>query len=143
MRDAYIVKMTKKLLFVTTLLLVLAFAAVAADVNGKWVFEQAGRGGNGTPTKVTLTLKAEGGKLMGNSSRPGRDGAVTDTAITEGTISGDNIAFKTSQDMGGNTIVTTYTGTVSGNELRLKITRPGRGGGDPTTTEVVAKRATT
>ena len=135
--------MIKKLLFVTTILLVFAFAAMAADVNGKWVYEQAGRGGNGTPTKVTLTLKAEGGKLMGNSSRPGRDGAAVDTAITDGTISGDNIAFKTSQDMGGNTIVTSYTGTVSGDEIKLKITRPGRGGGDPTTTEVVAKRATT
>jgi opacity protein-like surface antigen len=135
--------MTKKLLFGTTLLLVLAVAAVAADVNGKWVYEQAGRGGNGTPTKVTLTLKAEGGKLMGNSSRPGRDGAAVDTPITEGTVSGDNIAFKTSQDMGGNTMVTSYTGTVSGDEIRLKITRPGRGGGDPTTTEVVAKRSAT
>ena len=135
--------MIKKLLFVTTILLVFAFAAMAADVNGKWVYEQAGRGGNGTPTKVPLTLKAEGGKLMGNSSRPGRDGAAVDTAITDGTISGDNIAFKTSQDMGGNTIVTSYTGTVSGDEIKLKITRPGRGGGDPTTTEVVAKRATT
>ena len=132
--------MTKKLLFVTTLLLVLAVAAFAADINGKWVYEQAGRGG-GTPTKVTLTLKVEGGKLMGNSSRPGRDGAAMDTPISEGTVSGDTIAFKTSQDMGGNTMVTSYTGTVSGDEIRLKITRPGRGGGDPTTTEVVAKRS--
>jgi len=134
--------MTKKLLFVTTLLLVLAFAAVAADVNGKWVYEQAGRQG-GAPTKVTLTLKAEGGKLMGNSSRPGRDGAAMDTAISEGTVNGDNIAFKTSMEMGGNTTVTSYTGTVAGDELKLKVTRPGRNGGDPTTTEVTAKRATT
>ena len=131
--------MTKKLLFGTTLLLVLAFAAVAADVSGKWVYEQAGRG-NGTPTIVTLTLKAEGGKLMGNISRPGRDGAAVETPITEGTISGDNFAFKTSQDTGGNNVVTSYLGTVSSDELRLKITRPGRGG-DPATTEVVAKRA--
>src|ERR1035438_8757327 len=101
--------MTKKLLFVTTILLVLAFAAVAADVNGKWVYEQAGRGGNGTPVKVTLTLKAEGGKLMGNSSRPGRDGAAMDTPITEGTVAGDNVAFKTNQDMGGNAMVPSYT----------------------------------
>jgi hypothetical protein len=78
---------------------------------------------------------------MGNSSRPGRDGAAMDTPIIEGTVSGDNIAFKTSQDMGGNTMVTSYTGTVSGDEMRLKVTRPGRGGGDPTTTDVVAKRA--
>jgi hypothetical protein len=134
--------MTKKLLFVTTLLLVLAFAAVAADVNGKWVYEQPGRQG-GAPTKVTLTLKAEGGKLMGNSSRPGPDGAAMDTAISEGTVSGDNVAFKTSMNMGGNAMVVSYAGTVSGDDLKLKVTRPGRNGGDPTTTEVTAKRATT
>jgi hypothetical protein len=134
--------MTKKLLSVTTLLLALAFAAVAADVNGKWVYEQPGRQG-GAPTKVTLTLKAEGGKLMGNSSRPGPDGAAVDTAITEGTVAGDNVTFKTSMNMGGNAMVVSYTGTVSGDELKLKVTRPGRNGGDPTTTDVTAKRATT
>jgi hypothetical protein len=37
--------MTKKLFFVVTILLVVAFAAMAADVTGKWVYEQAGRGG--------------------------------------------------------------------------------------------------
>ena len=99
--------MTKKLLFVTTILLALAFVAVAADVNGKYVFEQAGRQG-GNPTKVTLTLKTEGGKLTGSTSRPGRDGNAMETPISEGTVTGDNIAFKTSQDMGGNTIVTSY-----------------------------------
>jgi autotransporter translocation and assembly factor TamB len=132
--------MTKKLLFVTTILLVLAIGAFAADVNGKYVFEQAGR--NGTQ-KVTLTLKTEGGKLTGNVSQPGRDGAAMETPITEGTINGDNIAFKTSRQMGDNTFVTSYAGTVAGDEIKLKVTRPGRGGGDPTTTEVVAKKATT
>ena len=134
--------MTKKLLFVTTFLLALSFVAAAADVSGKYVYEQAGRQG-GNPTKVTLTLKAEGGKLTGSTSRPGRDGNVMETPISEGTVTGDTIAFKTSQDMGGNTIVTSYSGTVAGDEIKLKITRPGRNGGDPTTTEVVAKKATT
>jgi hypothetical protein len=134
--------MTKKLLFVTTILLVLAISAFAADVNGKYVYEQAGRQG-GNPTKVTITLKTEGGKLTGNVSRPGRDGNAMETPITEGTITGDNIAFKTSQDMGGNTIVTSYAGTVAGDEIKLKVTRPGRGGGDPVTTDYVAKKATT
>ena len=51
--------MTKKLLFAFTILLVVVFAAMAADVSGKWVYEQAGRGG-GNPVQVTLTLKASG-----------------------------------------------------------------------------------
>jgi len=133
--------MTKKLLFVTTILLVLAFAAVAADVSGKWVYEQAGRGG-GNPVKVTLTLKAEGSKLSGNVSRPGRDGNVMDTAISEGKVDGNNVSFKTTMEMGGNTMTTEYTGTLAGDDLKLKITRPGRDGA-PMTSEVAAKRATT
>ena len=57
--------MTKKLLFVMTILLVASFALMAADVSGKWTFEQPGRGGNpGRP--VTITLKADGTKLTGS-----------------------------------------------------------------------------
>ncbi|HYW44749.1 MAG TPA: hypothetical protein VE959_17940 [Bryobacteraceae bacterium] len=132
--------MTKKLLFVTTILLALAFAAIAADVSGKWVFEQAGRQG-GNPVQVTLTLKAEGSKLSGTVVRPGRNGNM-EAQITEGKVDGNNVSFKTSQDMGGNTIVTEYTGTLSGDDLKLKITRPGRDG-SPTTTEATAKKSTT
>src|SRR2546425_6162655 len=63
--DAYIDTMTKKLLFVVTIALVFAFAALAADVTGKWTFEQPGRGGNpGRP--VTITLKQDGAKLTGS-----------------------------------------------------------------------------
>ena len=133
--------MTKKLLFVTTILLVVAFAAFAADVSGKWVYEQPGRGG-GDPTKVTVTLKNDGGKLTGNISRPGRDGNVMETPITDGKVDGNNVTFKTSQQMGGNAITVDYSGTLSGDELKLKITRPGRDG-NPMTTEFTAKRATT
>jgi len=133
--------MTKKLLFVTTILLVVAFAAFAADVSGKWVYEQPGRGG-GDPVKVTVTLKASGGSLSGDVSRPGRDGNMMSTPITDGKVDGNNVTFKTSQQMGGNAITVDYSGTLSGDELKLKITRPGRDG-NPMTTEFTAKRATT
>jgi hypothetical protein len=132
--------MTKKLLFVTVILLALALAAFAADVSGKWTFEQAGRGG-GDPVQVTLNLKADGSKLTGNVARPGRDGMM-EMPITEGKVDGNNVSFKTSMEMGGQTRVTEYTGTVSGDELKLKITRPGRDG-SPMTSEVTAKRSTT
>ena len=50
--------MTKKLLFVLTILLIASFALMAADVSGKWTYEGPGRGGNpGRP--VTITLKAD------------------------------------------------------------------------------------
>ena len=132
--------MTKKLLFVTTILLALTFAASAADVSGKWVYEQAGRGG-GNPTKVTLTLKQEGSKLTGNQSRPGRDGNAMETEITEGKVDGNNISFKITNNFGGNSMVSDFTGTVAGDELKLKINRQTPNG--PMATDVVAKKATT
>jgi hypothetical protein len=130
--------MTKKLLFVVTILLVVAFAAMAADVTGKWVYEQAGRGG-GNPTQVTLNLKANGSTLTGSLVRPGRGGDPMESAISEGKIDGDNVSFKVTMQMGGNSMTTEYIGEVSGNELKLKITRPGRDG-SPMVTEATAKR---
>ncbi|MGA2270115.1 MAG: hypothetical protein ABSH44_16720 [Bryobacteraceae bacterium] len=133
--------MTKKLLFVLTILLVAAFALMAADVTGKWVYEQPGRGG-GNPTQVTLNLKVDAGKLTGSVVRPGRGGEPMETQISEGKVDGDNISFKVTTQMGGNAMTTEYTGAVSGNEMKLKITRPGRDG-TPTTNEFTAKRSTT
>ena len=133
--------MTKKLLFVTTILLALAFVAMAADPSGKWVYEQPGRGG-GDPIKVTLNLKAEGGKLTGSTSRPGRDGNVMETQISEGKVDGNNIAFKTTMNFGGNSMTTDWTGTLEGDTLKLKSTGMGRDG-SPQTREFTAKKATT
>src|SRR5689334_25200257 len=134
--------MTKKLLFVTTLLLILTFALCAADVTGKWTSEQPSFRQGGNPTTVTLNLKAEGGKLTGTRSQPGRDGNVMEVPISEGKINGDNISFKTVQEYNGNSFTTEYSGTVSGSEIKLKVSRPGRDG-NTMTNEVTAKKATT
>jgi len=139
--------MTKKLLFVTTILLIVAFVAFAADVTGKWTYEQPGRnGGQGRP--MTITLKADGAKLTGSvPGGMGRGGAgggrgtpPAPTEITNGKIDGNNISFEVTRDFGGNTMTTKYEGTLSGDELKLKITMPGFQGGDPRVTEVTAKR---
>jgi hypothetical protein len=138
--------MTKKLLFVTTILLVVAFVAVAADVSGKWTYEAPGRGGNpGRPT--TITLKAEGMKLTGTvpggGGRGGGGGGTPppDVEISNGKVNGNNVSFEVKRSTQNGDIVTKYEGTVDGDSLKLNITRPGMNGGDPTTTEVVAKRA--
>jgi opacity protein-like surface antigen len=133
--------MTKKLLFVVAILCALTFAVYAADVSGKWTWEQAGRGG-GNPTVTTLTLKVDGSNLTGTLSRPGRNGAM-DTEITDGKVDGNKISFTVKMNMGGNEMVTPYKGTLDGDSLTLEFTRPGRGGGEPTPQKVVAKRATT
>ncbi len=133
--------MTKKLLFVVTIALVATFALMAAGVDGKWVFEQAGRQGNSV--QVTLVLKADGSTLSGSTTRPGRGGGDPMVAqIKDGKVDGNNVSFKTTQSMGGNEVTTEYTGVVSGDELKLKIVRPGRDG-SPQTSEVTAKRSTT
>ena len=48
--------------------------------------------------------------------------------ISDGKVEGDNISFKVSFDAGGQTRTTTYTGTIVGNELKMKSTREGQNG---------------
>ena len=60
------------------------------------------------------------------------------------TFGGSASPFWSLSRAGGNGDTTTkYEGTVSGGELKLKVTAPGRGGGDPVTNEVTAKKSTT
>ena len=137
--------MTKKLLSVTTILLVAALAAFAADVSGKWTYEQAGRNG-GAPRQSSITLKADGTKLTGSvpamMGRGGGGGGTppADTPITNGKIEGEKVYFEVTRDMQGTAFTIKYEGTFSGDEMKLKITTPGFQGGDPRTTEVTAKR---
>ena len=135
--------MTKKLLFVMTILLVASFALMAADVSGKWTFEQPGRGGNpGRP--VTITLKADGAKLTGSVPGMGRggDNPPPPTEITDGKVDGNNVSFTVKRETPNGSMVIKYEGTVSGDEMKLKITRNGQDG-TPTTNDVVAKRSAT
>jgi len=133
--------MTKKLFFVMTILLVASCALMAADVSGKWTYEAPGRGGNpGRPT--TITLKADGATLTGTVPGGGRPGDTPPppTEITDGKVDGNKISFTVKREFNGNSMVTKYEGVVSGDEIKLKITREGMDG-TPVTNEVVAKRA--
>jgi hypothetical protein len=137
--------MTKKLLFVTTILLAVALGAFAADITGKWTFEQAGRQG-GNPRTITMNLKADGSNLTGTVSGMmgrggGGGGGAADMQIQNGKVDGSNVSFETKMEYNGNTRVTKYEGTLSGDELKLKVTRESQNG--PQTTEVTAKRSTT
>ena len=140
--------MTKKLIFVFTILLVVAFVAMAADITGKWVAEQPGR--NGAPARqITFDLKADGATLtgtmtggMGGGPRRGGVAAVPRAlAISDGKVDGNNISFTVKVEFNGNTMVSKYEGTLSGDELKLKVNREGRNGA--TTSELTAKRSTT
>lgn len=104
-----------------------AFAAVlalAAGIDGNWTFEQQGR--NGTTT-LKLTLKSSGMNLTGTFDN-GRGGMPVE--ISEGMIHDSDVSFKVTQ-MGrdGNPQVTTYTGKLDGDDLKLTPMRAGGGGG--------------
>ena len=150
--------MTKKLLFVGTILLVVVCVAMAADaITGKWTMSQEGR--NGGPARVTtFNLKADGANLSGTVLAPamgGRGGggggappaagaaapAPQELAIKNGKVSGGTITFETTRTGQNGEMVTKYEGTVAGDSLNLKITTD-RGNG-PQTVEAIAKRATT
>jgi len=128
--------MTKKLLFVVTILLVASFSLLAADLTGKWVAEQPGRNG-GPPRQTTFVLKADGDKLTGTMTGGGRGGAPTPIEITDGKVDGDKVSFTVKRETQNGPMETKYNGTVSGDELKLKFTMMDQ------ERELVAKRSTT
>jgi len=120
----------RKFVVIATMALSFGALVLAADIDGKWTAEVAGR--NGTTTQ-TLTLKAAGDKLTGNLEG-GRGGAVE---ISDGTIMGSNVAFKIVREFNGNKFEQTYKGTLAGDDLKLSMDN-GRGRGPQ---EIAFKRA--
>jgi hypothetical protein len=122
--------MTKRLFLLTSLLLALSVVALAADITGKWTAQIPGRQGNMQDS--TFTFKQDGAALTGTMAG-GRGGEV---AISEGKVDGNNVAFKVTRERGGNTITQTFTGVVSGAEIKFK-----RAGGQGEPIEFTAKKA--
>jgi hypothetical protein len=108
----------------------LAVLAYAADATGKWTFETQGRNG---PTTQALNLKQSGSDLTGTLAG-GRGGEVQ---ISDGKVDGDNVSFNVVREFQGNKITIKYTGTISGDEMKLTI-EAGRG-----PQQVTAKRSST
>lgn len=96
--------------------------AVAADVDGKWISEREGRGGETMTTN--WTFKADGTTLTGTMAGP-----MGENAIEEGKIDGNNISFVTKMEFGGNAMTMKYKGTVAGNEIKLTMEMEGGMGG--------------
>lgn len=102
--------------------LVSAHAADAAkvDANGKWTWTMPGRNG-GPDRKSTLTLKVEGEKVTGKVASPGREGAVMETDIADGKLSGDSISFSVTREFNGNKFTAKYSGKVSADAIKGKV----------------------
>jgi hypothetical protein len=117
--------------FAAAFVLAAVAMAWAADVNGKWVAQVPGRGGQTNET--TFTFKADGGKLSGTVT--GRQG---EAPIADGVIKGDDLYFtQTFNPPQGDPIKVIYKGKVSGDEI--KFTRVREGGTQPAA-EFTAKR---
>ena len=121
----------RKCMVTIAMVMSLGLLVFAADIDGKWTAEVAGRRGN--TTTQTLTLKAAGDKLTG-SLDGGRGGSVE---ISDGTIMGNAVAFKVVREFNGNKVEQTYKGTLAGDDLKLSMDN-GRGRGPQ---EIAFKRA--
>ena len=121
--------MSRSLFIVLSCLLVLSALCFAADVTGKWTAQVPGR--DGQTRETTFEFKAAGAALTGTMSGRGEPAPIAD-----GKISGDTISFTVTRTMGDNTVKMNFTGTVAGDEIKMK-----REGGQGGATEFVAKRA--
>src|ERR1041385_5915685 len=92
-----------------------------ADVNGSWTWSQPGRDG-GSPRVSTLKLKAEGDKLTGTLTTPGRQGGdLRSTAIDDGKIKGDEVSFSVTSEFNGHKFTQKYHGKLSGDSIKGKV----------------------
>ena len=88
----------------------------AADISGKWTSEFESQVG---PQKYTYEFKVEGKKITGKAS-VNVEGSDLESEITEGTIEGDKISFVENLDYNGMPLTIQYTGTVSGDEIKVE-----------------------
>ena len=95
-------------------LLLFAAPVSAAHVEGTW------SGSLDTPqgaVEIAFTFVEDGAVLTGTSTGP--DGAAT--ALTNGTIDGNNIAFDVDINMGGQAMTLAYSGEVTGDQIAMTI----------------------
>ncbi|HSD28740.1 MAG TPA: hypothetical protein VLL75_15665 [Vicinamibacteria bacterium] len=97
-----------------------AFAADAPDVTGKWTMTVETSAGSGNPT-FTLTQKGE--DITGNYS--GRFGEAPVT----GTIKGSRVTLRFTVSVEGQEVKTEYVGTVEGDTMTGKVVFGGFGEG--------------
>lgn len=116
-----------------SVVVVLALAAGVSwggDVSGKWVAEFTTP--NGQTRESTFNFEVDGEELTGTLS--GRRG---DTPIEDGKISGEKITFSVTRNFGRGDMKFLYEGTLSGDEIQMKVTIEGR----DRTFDMTAKRA--
>lgn len=107
-----------------------ALAAGAADLTGTWKADFETQRGL---QKYTFTLKQEGAGVTGKANVE-RDGEKREAELKEGKVEGDTITFVEPLKLQDNELRITYTGKISGNEIKFT-----RKVGDFGSTEATAK----
>jgi len=117
----------------TTLLTLaaLSLSALAADVTGTWKAEFDTQRGL---QKYTFTLKQDGTSVTGKANVE-RDGEKREAELKEGKVEGDTVTFVEPLKIQDNELRITYTGRISGNEIKFN-----RKVGDFGSSEATAKR---
>ena len=103
-------------------------SALAASIDGKWTGEMQTPNGS---RPVNFTFTTDGSTLNGSTSV--RNG---ETKVSNGKVDGVSISFDVTREFQGNSMTMHYAGKVSGDDLKLTITREG---GEPR--EMTLKRA--
>jgi enterochelin esterase-like enzyme len=112
-------------------LAVASLSAFAADVTGTWKAEFETQRGL---QKYTLTLKQDGATVTGKASVETGD-QKRDAEFKDGKVEGDTVTFVEPLKIQDNEINITYTGKISGNEIKFT-----RKVGDFGSSEATAKR---
>ncbi len=112
-------------------LAVASLSALAADVTGTWKAEFDTQRGL---QKYTFTLKQDGTNVTGKASVEMTD-QKRDAEFKEGKVDGDTVTFVEPLKIQDNEINITYTGKISGNEIKFT-----RKVGDFGSSEATAKR---
>src|SRR5271154_588595 len=111
----------------TALVLTLALPTLAADISGQWEATFNTQVGE---QHYTYTFKVDGEKLTGTAKS-----SLGTSDIQNGTVKGDDVSFVENLDYQGQKLAITYTGKISGDEI--KFTRDVAGAAKE---DLVAKR---
>src|SRR6185295_3233885 len=112
-------------------LAVASLSAFAADITGTWKAEFETQRGL---QKYTFTLKQDGANVTGKANVE-RDGEKRDAEFKDAKLDGDTVTFVESLKIQDNEINITFTGKISGDEIKFT-----RKVGDFGSSEATARR---
>ena len=102
------------------LLFLCAAAAWCADISGQWKAEWSEMRG---PAKQSIfTFKQDGTALTGTLKSED-----SELAIRQGKVSGEDVSFVVANKIGNRELAMTYTGKISGNEIKFALSFEGAG----------------